>query len=87
MTVQEPRFTRAEVDMLIASRRQDQEPRGAHGFTITEATDPDVQWRVNVDLPTRDYIQQAIDREREAYRKQWGEKAEMGSLLFRASLN
>lgn len=87
MSVVEPRFTRAEVDVLLASRRKEREPRGSHGFTIAEATDPDVRGRIRVPLPTRDFIQQRIDKERRAYEKQYGEHAEMNSLYFRAELD
>lgn len=87
VTVTEPRFTPREVDVLLASRRKEQEPRGAHGFTLAEATNPDVRGRIRVPLPTRDFIQQRIDKERRAYEKRYGEHADMNSLYFRAELD
>lgn len=87
VAVVEPRFTRAEVDVLLASRRKEREPRGPHGFTIAEATDPNVRGRIRVPLPTRDFIQQRIDKEKRSYEKTYGEHAEMGSLYFRAELD
>ena len=82
MTVTEPRFTRAEVDLLIASRRRDQEPRGAHGYTIAEATDPANQYAFEVPLPTTDFAQDALNRAKESYRKRYKD-ADMSALLFK----
>lgn len=82
VTVAESRFTRAEVDVLLASRRDEREPRGRHGYTLSEATDPANADAFYVENPTRDFAQQAYDRAAKAYRDKWGEKAESGSLLF-----
>lgn len=86
VTVSEPRFTPDEVELLLSSRRDENRPRGAHGYTIAEATDPKNRGRFHVSDPLRDYAQQAVDQAREKYRKTWGEDAEMGSLYFRAEL-
>ncbi|MDR6868448.1 hypothetical protein J2Y69_003064 [Microbacterium resistens] len=40
VTVAEPRFTPQEKAVLIAARRRALEPRGSHGITTAEATDP-----------------------------------------------
>lgn len=86
MTVSEPRFTRAEVDVLLASRRKEREPRGAHGFTIAEATDPKNAYRFVADeLPTFDLAQLALNKRREAYQKAYPD-ADMQSALFRVRL-
>lgn len=45
------------------------------------ATDPNRRWKV--DLPVRDYVQQALDREKKAYLEQYGDAAEPDSLLWR----
>ena len=87
MTVTEPRFTRAEVDVLLASRRKEREPRGSHGFTIAEATDPKNQYRFRApDQPVFDFAQIALDRSRDAYRKKWPD-ANMSAALFRVELD
>lgn len=86
VAVTEPRFTAWERDLLLASRRADNAPRGRHGHLISEATDPATQGRWTVDLPTRDFAQEAIDREQTAYRKRWGDDADMDSLLWRVTL-
>lgn len=87
MTVTEPRFTRAEVDVLLASRRKEREPRGSHGFTIAEATDPANQYRFRApDAPVFDFAQIALDRARDAYRKKWPD-ANMSAALFRVELD
>lgn len=87
VTVDEPRFTPADVDVLLASRRKENEARGAHGLSIAEATDPDNQGRFKVGEPVRDFAQQKLDAVKEAYRSKWGDKAEMGSLYFRVELD
>lgn len=81
MAVTEPRFTPREKALLLASWRADREPRGRHGFLLSEATDPDVQWEVG--MPVRDYAQQALDKAEDDYEAQWGKAADMRSLLFR----
>ena len=83
MSVTEPRFTRSEVEVLLASWRHDREPRGSHGFTIAEATDPANQYKFEAEDPIRDFAEQAKNAKRDAYRKRWGDKAEMDSLYFR----
>jgi hypothetical protein len=82
ITTTEPRFSPAEVNLLLASRRQEREPRGRHGYTIAEATDPNNVGAFYVEDPTVDFAQRAYDRAVKAYKDQWGEAAETGSLLF-----
>lgn len=87
MSVTEPRFTRAEVDVLLASRRKEREPRGSHGFTIAEATDPANQYRFRAPAePVFDFAQLAVDRARDAYAKKWPD-ANMQAALFRVELD
>lgn len=81
VSVVEPRFTPREKALLIAAMRALDAPRGKHGILLSEATNPDVQWEV--DLPSRDYVQQAIDREQRAYLENYGDAAEPNSLLWR----
>lgn len=87
MTVSEPRFTPDEVALLLASRRAERQPRGEHGFTYAEATDPNNQGRFKVALPTRDFAQEALDAEREKYRKTYGEDYHRYAFLWRVELN
>lgn len=65
----------------MASWNAEHEPRGRHGIPIAEATDPDA--RFTVDLPSTDFAQRALDRAKDAYKKQYGDTAEMDSLLWR----
>ena len=83
MTVTEPRFRPGDVDLLIASRRQDDEPRGSHGYTMAEATAPENQFAFYTDdLPVRDYAQEALNAAHARYRKQWGKAADDVVPLF-----
>lgn len=86
MTVPEPRFTPDEVAVLLASRRAEQQPRGEHGFTYAEATDPKNQGRFKVGLPTRDFAQEALDAERRKYMKTYGEDYDRYAFLWRVEL-
>ena len=86
VTVTEPRFTPADVDILLASRRKEAEPRGEHGFTYAEATDPKNQGRFKVALPVRDFAQEALDAEREKYRKTYGDDYHRYAFLWRVEL-
>lgn len=86
MTVLEPRFTRSEVDLLLASRRKEKEPRGPHGFTIAEATDPKNQYRFRVPEPYLDFAQLALGKARAAYQKRFPD-GDMSAALFRVELD
>lgn len=83
MSVCEPRFTPSEVAVLLASRRAENAPRGRHGHLLSEATDPESQGQWNVDLPATDFAQKRLNQEQDAYRKRWGEDADMDSLMWR----
>lgn len=87
VTVQEPRFTPHEVDVLLASRREDLKPRGEHGLPLSVATDPNNRGRFKVGLPTRDFAQEALDAEREKYRKTYGDDYARYSFLWRVELD
>lgn len=86
VAVPEPRFTRAEVDVLLEARRLEQEPRGAHGFPLREATDPANQYRAVVPLPTLDFYQAAMNKAKDDYRKRWPD-ADMSALLWRVEID
>ena len=86
VTVTEPRFTPEEVGLLLASRRDDEKPRGEHGVALEVATDPKNQGRFKVGLPVRDFAQEALDAEREKYRKTYGDDYHRYAFLWRVEL-
>ena len=67
--------------MIAESYAFEHAPRGRHGLLIEDATDPDAQFVV--DLPVRDYAQKKLDDAKDAYKKKYGEAAEMDSLYWR----
>lgn len=83
MTVTEPRFSTADKEALIASRRAENEPRGSHGWTLAEATDPKKKWSVS--KPKRDYVAQKLHAEQARYQKQYPHE-DHSSLLWNARL-
>jgi hypothetical protein len=85
VTVTESRFTVQDKMVLLASRRADQVPRGSHGFTLEEATDPANQYRFKADLPTTDFAAKALKTAQDAYEKTYPD-ADMSSLLWRVDL-
>ena len=82
MTVREPEFSAWDLAVLLADRHDERLPRGRHGLLLAEATNPENKDAFEVDLPTTDFAQLALDRAQERYRKAWP-GAEMGSLLWR----
>lgn len=83
VAVTEPRFTRHEKALLLASRRAEKAPRGRHGLLLSETTDTKNQFAYRVPPPQRDYAQAAIDKAEAEYRKRYPD-APMGALLWRA---
>lgn len=81
----EPRFTRDEVALLLASRRVEQEPRGSHGHLLSQATDPKSRGRWKAQLPTVDFAARELNAAQDAYRKQYPD-ADMDSLLWAVEL-
>lgn len=77
MTVREPEYSTADVDWLIASRRFEREPRNPYGVPLSEATaesaNPASWHRTHIYEPKarRDYVVDAVDRERDAYAKRY----------------
>lgn len=86
VTVTEPRFRPQDVSILLASRRMDTEPRGRHGLPLAVATDPANQGRFVVPQPTLDFAQKTLDKAQDAYKKKWGDQADMDALLWRVIL-
>lgn len=81
VTVNEPRFTRWEVARLLASRRREKQPRGDHGYTIAEATDPANMGRFKLGMPVTDFAAKARAEGLELAKKTYGDDA-MQWLLF-----
>lgn len=69
ITTSEPRFTRAEVALLIAARRADLAPRGSHGILLSEAMDPKNQFAWEATPPVMDWAKKTLGAAQDAYRK------------------
>jgi hypothetical protein len=69
VTTAEPRFTRDEVALLLASRRAENAPRGEHGLLLSEAMDPKNQFAFETTPPVMDWAQKTLNDARAAYRK------------------
>ena len=86
VTTTEPRFTRAEVDLLLASMLAEEEPRGAHGYLLSEATDPELRYRWRLKPNRRDFAQELIDAKIRADKKQYGDDYERYAPLYGVEL-
>lgn len=82
VTVHEPRFTQQEKLLLLASMRRDREPRGEHGWRMSEATSPANMGRFQISEPLTDYAQQALIKGRDGLEKKYG-KEMLEYLAFR----
>lgn len=69
--------------MLLEARRAVKAPRGRHGLLLSETTDPKYQGAWVVDPPVRDFAQEKLDDEMDAYRAEYPDTAKMESLLWR----
>lgn len=67
VTITESRFSRSEVALLLASRRSERAPRGQHGLLLSEATDPDNQFKFKVPAPITDHAQVALSAAKDAW--------------------
>lgn len=86
MSVAEPRFTRREVDLLLESRRLEREPRGSHGFRLSEATDPANRGKWAVPPPVTDYAEQLLIKAKKVRRDSMPDE-DQSALLWRVQLN
>lgn len=86
VTVTEPEFSEDDRYAVLASRRLDARPRGAHGRLLSEATDQANEYQYKVDLPITDFAQRALNKAQKAYRDEFGEDADMDSLLWDVDL-
>lgn len=67
---------------MLASRRAEAVPRGAHGHPLSEATDPANVGRYEVVGPTEDYAQAALHRAKQAHKAQYPD-ADLSAFLWR----
>ena len=86
VTVVEPRFTVQEKMLLLAARRKSLVRRGDHGIPLSVATDPKNRGKFRVPLPLTDFAEQALARERDRYRAQYGDQ-DVDSLLWSVELD
>lgn len=86
VTVVEPRFSRHDVAVLLASRRAEKASRGSHGHLLSEATDPALQGKWSVPLPVTDFAQEKLTRAQDAYKKSYPD-ADMSALLWRVDMD
>lgn len=82
VSVSEPRFTRDEVALLLASRRAEGAPRGEHGLLLSEAMDPANQFAFEATDPVMDWAQKTLNAARDAYRKKFP-KSDMSAVHIR----
>lgn len=90
VAVTEPRFSRADVAVLLASRREDHAPRGSHGHKISESTDPAHQYVWSVEPPIVDFAAVALSKARKEYAdamKQAGIDYDEATLLWSTTRN
>lgn len=81
VTVTEPRFTLRDKALLLASRRADQVERNRYGVPMSEATDPKLQDRWQVENIT-DFSVKTLNAETDRWRKQHGDVVDMDALLW-----
>lgn len=68
------------------ARRKSLEPRGAHGFTIAEATDRANLGKFSVPMPSTDLVSKALREAEESWKALHGENSTR-DLIFHAELN
>lgn len=66
--ITESRFTRDDVALLLASRRDEFEPRGSHGHKLAEAIDPAHEFDWSVEPPIIDFAASAIAKAKSDYK-------------------
>ncbi len=83
ITVREPEFSHLDRAWLADSLKQEQAPRGSHGWLMSEATDPANQGKFFVGPPTVDFAARAEIEAREEAEKVYKGKIPLGALKFR----
>lgn len=84
VTVREPEYTDRDRALLLAGLAGRKEPRGSHGVTLAEATDPAHQYEWDVELPTMDFAQEALNRAIDKYKKAYPD-ADLSALLWKVN--
>lgn len=82
VSVPEPRFTAQEIALLLASRREENLPRGKHGWLLSDATDPANMGQIEVPLPMTDFVAKALSEAQDEWREANGDKAGLEYLLW-----
>lgn len=82
VTVREPEWTADDVAALLASRREEFAKRGAHGYTIAEATDPANQGTFEAGLPSTDFAALALSRAQDSYYRKYPDAKGDPSLVW-----
>ena len=85
VTVREPEFSHLDRKWLLDSLKRAREPRGSHGWPISEATARENMGRFVVPQPTTDFAKKALVEAQEKASKEHGEDA-MKYLLFQVEL-
>lgn len=71
MTTREPEYDDRDRALISASFNEQHQPRGPHGYTMAEATDPEHQFDWKVDPLKRDFIATLLKREQALWKKQY----------------
>lgn len=65
--VREAEFSAMDVAAMLEARRRQRVKRGAHGYPITEAMDPDNQFAFKAGKPVRDWAMAALHQAQKAW--------------------
>lgn len=79
--MRESEWNTVDVAALIASRREHDVVRGAHGIPMVEATDPTVTFEVP--LPVTDFAARELQKAQDAYAKNYPDSKSDRSLIWR----
>lgn len=84
VTVREPEFSAWDRALFLHQWQVEQEPRGKHGLTLAEATDPANRGKFVVEEPTQDFAAEALVAAQKAYEAA-ADRPPMEALLWRVS--
>ncbi|WP_413354023.1 hypothetical protein [Microbacterium sp. 1P06AB] len=80
VTVREPEFTERDRLLILAQRRDDDQPRNSHGVLMAEATDPANANAYEPVGPTVDFSEATIVHAQEKYARDWPDADTAGHL-------
>lgn len=83
ITVREPEYSHLDRSWMLESRRRDAEPRGRHGWLMSEATDPANRAKFFVPPPTVDFAEVAHAKAKEDAQKIYKDVYPMDSLVLK----